>query len=229
MARGGFLDAAYEILKGAGHPMHGMEIVRIGLDRNLFTTSAKDHRTLVNSLYSEVQRSRNRRGFVVLGNGHFGLREWDSGSQQLTPRSVGQRRTRAPSARTSSQAESISLEMLELTRQSMPADQFRQIWGALYDQLLVEERAKAITPLNDKELASRVRKLVQRIQDFLQGRGNQTPQSEEICDWINLCYALELYREATALWQYVHQDEVNGWHFDRTKKVAAVCRVKTGL
>ncbi len=228
MARGGFLDAAYEILREEGSPMHGMEIVRIGKERGMFTSNARDDYSLVRTLSSEIKRSSNRRGFTALGNSYFGLGEWNSGSQEPI-RSVRQRRTRTTSAPSSSQPDSISLEMLELTRQSMPVDQFRQIWGALYNQLLVEERAKAITPLNDKELASRARKLVRRIQDFLQGRGNQTPQSEEICDWINLCYALELYREATALWQYVHQDEVNAWQFDRTKRVAAVCRVKTSL
>ena len=33
---GGFLDAAYQILKETGRPMHGIEIVRVGRERGLF-------------------------------------------------------------------------------------------------------------------------------------------------------------------------------------------------
>jgi hypothetical protein len=226
MARGGFLDAAYQILTEAGEPMHGLEIVRIGLDRALFTTSAKDHRTLVNSLYSEVQRSRNRRGFTVLGNGYFGLREWDGGSPQPVTQTA-QRRGRTARS-TSSNPSGVTMEMLELTRQSMPADQFRQVWGPIYDQLVSEERARAITPISDKQLLQAVRQPVRRIQDFLQGRGNDTPKSEDVCDWVQLCYTLGLYREGAALWQYVQRDEVNAWLYERSKKIAAVCRTRIG-
>jgi hypothetical protein len=119
--------------------------------------------------------------------------------------------------------------MLEQTRRAMPPDQFRQVWGTIYDQLLAEERSKAITPITDKELLAAVRQPVRRIQDFLQGRGSDTPKSEEVCDWIHLCYTLGLYREATALWSYVLQDEVNPWQYERTKRLAAVCRTRAGM
>ena len=123
----------------------------------------------------------------------------------------------------------ITFDMLERTRLVMPAEQFRKIWGAIYDQLLAEERAKAITEVTDKDLLLAVRHPIRRIHDFLQGRGNDRPKSEEICDWIHFCYSLGLYREAAALWQYVHQDEINPWQFERTKKMAAVCRSKAGF
>ncbi len=116
--------------------------------------------------------------------------------------------------------------MLELTRQSMSAGQFRQVWGPIYDQLLAEKRARAITPISDKQLLLAACQPVRCIQDNLQGRGNDAPKSEELCDWIHFCYTLDLYREAAALWQYVHQDEVNAWQYERTKKVAPVCRAK---
>ena len=58
----------------------------------------------------------------------------------------------------------------------MSADEFRHDWGDIYDQLLAAERAKAITPLNDRYLLERIRPLVQRIQDFLQGRGNESSE-----------------------------------------------------
>jgi hypothetical protein len=122
----------------------------------------------------------------------------------------------------------ISLEMLELTLSAMPSEQFRQIWGELYDRLIAEERAKAITLVTDKELLSAARQPVRRIQDFLQGRGNETPKSEELCDWIHFCYTLGLFREGSALWRLVQPEGVNQWQYERTKKIAAVCRARVG-
>jgi hypothetical protein len=79
MARisGGFLDAAYLILKEAGHPMHGHEIVQACLQRGLWATNAEDPNISgTTTLYSEIRRHPNRRGFTMLGKGQFGLKEW---------------------------------------------------------------------------------------------------------------------------------------------------------
>ena len=123
----------------------------------------------------------------------------------------------------------ITFEMLEHTRQVMPLDQFRQIWGEIYDQFLAEERRKAITPVNDRFLAEKARFIVQRVQDFLQGRSSEAPKSEMVCDWIFTCYNLELFREGVALWRYVNKDEVNDWQYERTSKYSAACRARAGL
>ena len=122
----------------------------------------------------------------------------------------------------------ITLEMLERTRQVMSPDQFRQIWGGIYEQVLAEERRKAITPVNDRFLAERARAIIQRIQDFLQGRSSESPKSETVCDWIFFCYSMELYREGASLWRYVNKDEVNAWHYERTSKLSAACRARVG-
>jgi hypothetical protein len=108
----------------------------------------------------------------------------------------------------------------------MPHESFRQVWGILYDRLLAKERAEAITQVSDKELLLAIRRLVRHIHDFLQGRRNDAPKSEEICDWILFCYALEFYREAAALWKYVNQLDVDPWQYERTKQMAAVCRTR---
>jgi hypothetical protein len=227
---GSFLDAAYEILKEAGRPMHYGEIARIALEENSGFSQARDPiDSLGGVLYSEVQRRPNERGFVKLGNGYFGLTEW-SGTvpppAQIETRTRGLRRTERP---TIAVPPDITLEKLERIRQLMPQDQFRQDWGELYDHLLAEERAKAITPVNDRLLADRVRPLVQRLQEFLQGRSSETPNSEVVCDWVFLCYTLELYREGAALWQYVSSDEVDAWHYQRTLKLSTACRAKASL
>jgi hypothetical protein len=163
--------------------------------------------------------------------------EWLAQNPQATQIKATARRQRSarrPRSQTSSFAPShtsptgITYEMLEQTRKAMPQESFRQVWGTLYDQLLAKERAKAITQISDKELLVAVRQPVRRIQDFLQGRGNDTPKSEDMCDWIQLCYTLGLYREGAALWQYVQRDEVNAWLYERSKKIATVCRTRIG-
>ena len=73
----GFLDAAYQILKEAGHPMHGREIVQACLERGLWATDAVDPNIAgTTTLYSEIRRQPNKRGFTMLGKGQFGLKEW---------------------------------------------------------------------------------------------------------------------------------------------------------
>jgi restriction endonuclease Mrr len=165
-------------------------------------------------------------------------REWLAANPEAThvPKAGGAPpptgRTRRSRSRSSqppiSALPGVTLEVLEQTRQYMPPEQFRQVWGGLYDQLLAEERAKAITPIDSKKLAATVLEHVRRIQNFLQGRGNDKPSSEELCDWIHFCYILELYREGNALWQFVHKDEVNAWQWERIRKVVAVCRARVG-
>jgi len=123
----------------------------------------------------------------------------------------------------------ITLDKLERIRQVMAADEFRRDWGEIYDHLLAAERAKAITLINDRYLLERIRPVIQRIQDFLQGRGSESPKSETVCDWIFLCYTVELHREGAALWRYVNQGEVNAWQYERTAKFSAACRVRAGL
>jgi len=123
-------------------------------------------------------------------------------------------------------APGITLEMLEQTRKLMPTDQFRQVWGVLYDQLLTEERAKAITTITQTELGRRTRRWLDEVHAFLRGKGASTPSSEVLCDWIHLCYTVELHREAAALLPYVHEDEVEPAIYKRAKRVAEVCRSK---
>lgn len=140
---------------------------------------------------------------------------------------VGKPKTSIPS-RTITAPPGITLDKLERIRQVMSADEFKRDWGEIYDQLLAAERAKSITHLTDRHLLERVRPLVQRIQDFLQGRSDESPKSEVICDWIFLCYTLELFREGAALWRYVNQDEVNAWQYERAAKFSAACRARIG-
>jgi hypothetical protein len=145
----------------------------------------------------------------------------------------GERRRTTPRTRrktvlkVSSVADSgITLEMLEQTRKQMSANQFRQVWGKVYDRLLAEERAKTITEIDSAELGRRLRGWLDDVHNFLHGKITSTPSSEVLCDWIQFCYAMGLYREAAALLAYVHGSEVDPAIYKRARRVAEVCRSK---
>jgi hypothetical protein len=139
----------------------------------------------------------------------------------------GPRSPRSRSASSSVPVQSppgITLDMLEQTKQMMGEELFRQLWGALYDQLLTAERAKAITQVGDRDLLQAARQQVRQIQDYLQGRNSNRPSSEQLCDWIHFCYQFSLFREAAALFTLVNPDDVNPWYLERTRKIAVTCR-----
>ncbi|NLF03154.1 MAG: hypothetical protein GX601_19495, partial [Anaerolineales bacterium] len=85
-------------------------------------------------------------------------------------------RSRAPSRpRTARQTRSatappVTIEVLEQTRKLLPAEQFRQLWGPLYDQMLAQERAKAITELSRSELGRRAERWLNEAHAFLRGQ-----------------------------------------------------------
>lgn len=122
----------------------------------------------------------------------------------------------------------ITFEMLEQTKSLIPPDQFRQIWGTTYDQLLAEERAKAITEVKQAELGQRACRKLDEIHAFLRGQHNAPPRSDVICDWIHFCYELELHREAASLWRYVREDEADSGYYRRAKKWAEASRARLG-
>jgi len=212
--------------------MRGEEIIRIGLRRQLFTTMTQSedaaYRSLLGTLYSEITRRPNERGFVSYGNSTFGLAEWGNSPQPPAAPQPRQRGNSTPSPAPTVLPTGITLDKLERIRLVMSADDFRHDWGDTYDQLLAAERARSITPIIDRDLLERIRPLVQRIQDFIQGRGNESPKSEVVCDWIFICYILELYREGAALWRYVNRDEVDALKYERTAKFSAACRTRVG-
>ncbi|MBL7065881.1 MAG: hypothetical protein ISS49_17025 [Anaerolineae bacterium] len=120
----------------------------------------------------------------------------------------------------------ITLAQLRATKQEMSPDQFRATWGEQYDQLVVEELAKTTTDVTPAELGRRARRRLDEIHAFLHGQTATSPSSEVLCDWIQFCYALELYREASALLRYVREDEVDTNTYRRTTRMAEVSRGK---
>jgi hypothetical protein len=66
------------------------------------------------------------------------------------------------------------------------------------------------------------------IRVFLQGRTDHRPSDEKLCDWVQLCYTLELYAMARDLFRVIDPADVHPWHFERTKKLARICALKAG-
>lgn len=121
----------------------------------------------------------------------------------------------------------ITLQQLQATKAVMPPEQFRAIWGELYDRLLAEERARAVTDISDTELARRARRVLREIHAFLRGEGGAIT-SEKAYNWMLFCYTLGLYRETAALFSFVAQGDLPEWAYDRARKMAEACRAQLG-
>jgi hypothetical protein len=107
----------------------------------------------------------------------------------------------------------------------MPPDQFRAIWGELYDRLLAEERARAQTDISDTELARRARRVLREIHAFLKGESGSI-SSEKAYNWMIFCYTLSLHRETAALFAFVAQDDLPEWAYERARRMAEACRAQ---
>ena len=137
-------------------------------------------------------------------------------SEKTTP--TKKKRGRKPKAT----QRGITLEQLRATKREMSPEKFRATWGELYDKLLAEELAKPTTDVSPSELGQRARRRVDEIHAFLHGQIASIPAAEVLCDWIQFCYALELYREASALLHYVREDEVDTKTYTQAKRIAQV-------
>ena len=83
-----------------------------------------------------------------------------------------------------------------------------------------ETRVETLTPAHeiiDARIAA--------VRDFLSGRANR-PSDERLCDWVHLCYELELYREGRDLFALIDPSQVNTWYYERAKRLARVCAMK---
>lgn len=68
---------------------------------------------------------------------------------------------------------------------------------------------------------------IELIRAYLEGRSDQNPSEEKKCDWINFCYTFELYGEGRDLFKLVAADGVNPWYWERTRKLAKICELRS--
>ena len=53
------------------------------------------------------------------------------------------------------------------------------------------------------------------------------PSNEVLCEWVHFCYDFELYREGQLLFELVSPEQVNPWYYERTKKLARLCSMRS--
>ena len=73
--------------------------------------------------------------------------------------------------------EGITLDKLERLRgQIMSEPEFREDWGPLYDQLLAQEHARAVTSVSDRLLGDRIRQVVTQDSGLPPGTWQRQPE-----------------------------------------------------
>jgi hypothetical protein len=166
------------------------------------------------------------------------FKNWRSGSHSERSHPA------SPSVAVSSGA--MTPEMLQQTRQVMPAEQFRRVWGTIYDQLSGDRREATISPSTDRTVPAATRvdnalgrnttgttpvqvliltREVAAIRDFLAGRAGR-PNDERLCEWVSSCRNFELFSDGLALFRLVEPSRVNPWYYERAKEQARVCELK---
>lgn len=85
-----------------------------------------------------------------------------------------------------------------------------------------EKEAKVDGLLQSQLLTARITSIRQVI-----GGSITTPNDEVLCDWVHFCYEFGLFREGEMLFTYVSPGRVNPWYYERTKKLARLCSIKS--
>jgi len=105
----------------------------------------------------------------------------------------------------------LGLEILQLTEKPKPA------------------KPVAVARSTDRDEERRwldaLRAEVTAIRELLRGRGER-PTDDSLCDMVQFCYTLGLYREGWELFALVDKMRTNGWQYERTRKLAKVCELK---
>lgn len=55
------------------------------------------------------------------------------------------------------------------------------------------------------------------------------PSDEVLCEWVHFCYDFGLYKEGQQLFALVSPEQVNPWYYERTKKLARLCSMRTAV
>ncbi|MFQ5614316.1 MAG: hypothetical protein ACE5H9_19515, partial [Anaerolineae bacterium] len=64
-----------------------------------------------------------------------------------------------------------------------------------------------------------------RIRAFLQGRAERPPD-DVLCDWVQLCYTFELFKEGAEIFSLIDPATVQPWLYERTRRLAKICRIR---
>jgi hypothetical protein len=72
---------------------------------------------------------------------------------------------------------------------------------------------------------ARVDRILSDIQHFLSGRVTR-PSDEQICEWMQFCYSIELYMEVTELFNTITQDAIESDIYRRVQRLARAARLR---
>jgi hypothetical protein len=123
----------------------------------------------------------------------------------------------------SEQAEQYADVMLNFLDSTYP------VLCTVFEAVPARSRQPAISPsaLNPKHYGAYavLSRHLNQIRAFLQGQAGR-PTDDVLCDWVQLCYAFELFQEGARLFDLIDQSAVHPWHYDRTRRQAKVCRLR---
>jgi len=68
---------------------------------------------------------------------------------------------------------------------------------------------------------------ISQIRRFLRGNSAR-PSDEVLCDWVQFCYTFELYTDGHKIFTLIDAAAVDAWPYQRAKKLAQVCRMRSG-
>lgn len=183
----------------AGTPLTQHEITRRILERKLWTTNGKTADATVGAkLYVNIKTCGSESIFQLAGKNLFALRAWG------LPEYISNNQ----------KSDSHRLERAKSANRHPRQPQ------------APKHNRKPVIPSQDYTYSVLSREL-DALRTFLEGRSDHRHTDERICDWIQFCYTLELYSEASDLFKLADANSVHPWYFERTRKVARICELRT--
>lgn len=70
-------------------------------------------------------------------------------------------------------------------------------------------------------------KTARQINLYLSGQSEYIPNDETLCEWIEFSYNNGLYKEGATLFHYINEKSVHSATFQKTRKIAEICRLKS--
>jgi len=91
-----------------------------------------------------------------------------------------------------------------------------------------EGKVRLPTPSEQKRMQDiAIQYLIRRIRQFLDGKLDLVPRTEELSNWIEFCYQNDFYKEATQIFNLLEEDSIGPDRYRKLKKMAEVCRIKS--
>ena len=109
---------------------------------------------------------------------------------------------------------------------------YKILWD-IYNQTATETERSNKPPLSrkkskkqDKETHNRLDQTINDIRHFIQGK-TAKPSDILLCDWVYLCYAMNLYEEGVAVYNLISPGTVEENIYARAAKYAKICRLNS--